>query len=245
MRYKFALALPVAAALFVSAPFAARPALAQPTTITACQTISKPGSYQLAANLSGPGPGPAGTCLFITASFLTIDLQGFTISGPLSGAGITASQGVDFITVRNGFISGFIGAVGLPGVASVVEGLTVSGPWRESGRLTRRRDTPTAGIGAQGIVKNHIVVGETHNGISGGGTVTGNYVFSNGRGTPPGPGMEVSAGSTVIGNTVDSNFIGLVVDCPSNVTDNTATGNDLHNLVLNGKGCKSSNNVAP
>jgi hypothetical protein len=51
--------------------------------------------------------------------------------------------------------------------------------------------------------------------------------------------MEVSAGSTVIGNTVDSNFIGLVVDCPSNVTDNTATGNDLHNLVLNGKGCKS------
>jgi hypothetical protein len=161
----------------------------------------------------------------------------------LAGGGITASQGVDAITVRNGFISGFFGAVSLPGVASIVEGLTVTGPAFVSPGLTRRRDTPTVGIGAKGIVKNNIVVGETHNGISAGGTITGNYVFGNGGGTPPGPGIEVSAGSTVIGNTVYSNFVGLVVDCPSNVTDNTVTGNTFHNLVLNGKGCKNTNNA--
>ena len=88
MRYKFALSLPVAAALFVTAPFAACPALAQPTTITACQTISQPGAYVLAANLSNA----EGSCLVITASFVTIDLQGFTISGALAGYGVHTSR---------------------------------------------------------------------------------------------------------------------------------------------------------
>jgi hypothetical protein len=111
MRYKFALALPAAAALFVTAPFATRPALAQPTTITACQTISKPGSYVLSGNLSGYGD-----CLVITASFVTIDLQGFLITGQSAGTGISASEPVDWITVRNGFISGFVTAVQLGGV---------------------------------------------------------------------------------------------------------------------------------
>jgi hypothetical protein len=105
---------------------------------------------------------------------VTVDLQGFSISGPfLGGTGISASQGVDGITVRNGFISGFMGAVSLPGVASVIEGLQVS-PWSESDRLTRRRDTPTVGIIAKGIVRNNIVVGYTAFGISAGGIVTGN-----------------------------------------------------------------------
>jgi hypothetical protein len=49
----------------------------------------------------------------------------------------------------------------------------------------------------------------------------------------------------VIGNTANDNDLGLGVDCPSNVTDNTATGNVDKNLQLNGKGCKTTNNVAP
>jgi hypothetical protein len=82
MRYKFALALPAAAALFVIAPFATRPALAQPTTITACQTISQPGSYVLTTNISAPING---NCLVITTGPVTVDLQGFTIFGRSSG----------------------------------------------------------------------------------------------------------------------------------------------------------------
>jgi hypothetical protein len=243
MRYKFALALPAAAALFVIAPFATRPALAG--SITACQTISKPGSYILAANLTSPGFN----CLVIAASLVTVDLQGFSISGfgLLTEAGIVARRGVDGITVRNGFISGFGTAVDLPGVASIVEGLQVTGPFGPASiaRLTRSRETPTAGIVANGIIKNNIVTGASATGISAGGTVTGNYAFGNNPNRGGGVGIMVSKGSTVIGNTADKNEFGLIVACPSNVTDNTATGNFSQNLVLNGTGCKNTNNVAP
>ena len=61
--------------------------------------------------------------------------------------------------------------------------------------------------------------------------------------------MQVGQGSTVIGNTVtDTNDlpgIGLLVSCPSNVTNNTAVNNPGGNLVLNGNGCNNTNNVAP
>jgi len=52
-------------------------------------------------------------------------------------------------------------------------------------------------------------------------------------------------GSTVIGNTVtDSIRFGLMVECPSDVINNRSTGNAF-NLLLNGKGCNNTNNVAP
>ncbi len=72
--------------------------------------------------------------------------------------------------------------------------------------------------------------------------VTGNYAFGN-RST----GMVVGQGSTVIGNTVTDTFesTGLFVNCPSNVTNNTAVNNQGENLVLNGNGCNNTNNVAP
>jgi hypothetical protein len=54
-----------------------------PTEIEKCQTIDKPGSYKLVNNLT---PATQAVCLDITASFVTIDLAGFSISGP-SGAG--------------------------------------------------------------------------------------------------------------------------------------------------------------
>jgi hypothetical protein len=53
-----------------------------PIEIDKCQTISQPGSYKLVKNLVLV----AGTrdCLAISADFVTIDLAGFTISGPTS-----------------------------------------------------------------------------------------------------------------------------------------------------------------
>ena len=39
-------------------------------------------------------------------------------------------------------------------------------------------------------------------------------------------------------------MVGIVVDCPSNVTDNTAINNPERNLIL-GEGCNNTNNVAP
>jgi hypothetical protein len=51
-----------------------------PIGIEKCQTISQPGSYKLVNNLTFNGPS-GGTCLSITANFVTIDLAGFTMTG--------------------------------------------------------------------------------------------------------------------------------------------------------------------
>jgi hypothetical protein len=212
-----------------------------PTEIEKCRTIDKPGSYKLIENLTFKGP-TGGTCLSITASFVTIDLAGFTISGP-GGVGpftptptaIGAGDNTTGIAVRNGSISGFGTGVGLGGNGSIVEGLRVSGGSGLS----------SLGIAATGIVKANTVVGITNEdgasavGISATGIITGNYVFDNKI-----AGLEIGQGSTVIGNVASSSVFGIFVSCPSNVTDNTAVNNGT-NLLLEGQGCNSTNNVAP
>ena len=216
-----------------------------PIEIEKCQTISQPGSYKLVKNLTFTSS--SGTCLTITANFVTIDLAGFTISGPgnpnpFSGnttTAVAAGNDTAGIAVRNGSISGFIVGVDLGGDGSIVEGLRVIGV-----------DGPrNFGIIATGIVKGNTVVGIIGLpgggiGISAVGIITGNFVTGNRFG-----GIEVGQGSTVIGNTSTDNFdpgIGIEVSCPSNVTDNTAVNNgrSLHRL-LNGNGCNNTNNVAP
>jgi hypothetical protein len=81
-------------------------------------------------------------------------------------------------------------------------------------------------------------------GIVADGIVRGNTATNNVE------GIHAGAGSTVIGNTAtnDSGFgigIGILADCPSNLTDNTAVNNGGTNLVLNGDGCHNEDNVAP
>jgi hypothetical protein len=142
-----------------------------------------------------------------------------------SGTGILAGSGADLTTVRNGSISNFGICVALSnGGASVVEGLRVS--------------ACSEGIDANGIVKGNvvedIVVG---NGIASSGLISGNVVL----GTHT--GIVAGFNSTVIGNTIRPTLsIGLVVECPSNVIDNTVTGPAI---ALTGQGCNIANNVLP
>jgi hypothetical protein len=207
-----------------------------PTEIEKCKTISKPGSYKLVNNLVATGD-----CLVITANFVTIDLAGFTISG--GGPGLTAIRAtpsfgqLQGIAVRNGSISDFLSGVDLTSAeGSIVEGLRIVGPGGGA-----------VGISAIGIVRGNTVrfIGVTPPGsgvgISATGIVTGNFATENGH------GMVIGAGSTVIGNTASFNRVeGITVDCPSNVTDNTAVNSTpgFPNLVLNGNGCNNTNNVA-
>ena len=140
--------------------------------------------------------------------------------------------------MRNGSISGFGLGVNLGGDGSIVEGLRVfGGP-----------GTSSLGIAATGVVKGNTVVGisgfpSQGTGISATGIVTGNYATGS-----RGAGIEIGQGSTVIGNTATGNRggpgIGIFVNCPSNVTDNTAVNNNS-NLELIGTGCNNTNNVAP
>ena len=237
----------LALAAIILAPFAGARADGReegPTEIDKCQTISRPGSYKLVNNLTlNPGgPGPA-VCLQITANFVTLDLAGFTIRSPGPGGpfnpwqAIAAGNDTTGITVRNGSISGFGVGVGLGGDGSIVEGLHVGGPC-----------PCDRGIVATGIVRgNTVSIASAPSGsvgIEATGIVSGNYAFNN-RTT----GISVGQGSTVIGNTVTGTFpgggFGLVVACPSNVTNNTTVNNSGPNLVLNGNGCNDTNNVAP
>ena len=176
-----------------------------PIEIEKCRTIDKPGSYKLVNNLSLTGP-VSGTCLSISASFVTIDLAGFAIttnletSGPNFATGIGAqpsSANLHGIAVRNGSISGFGFGVALSSAdGSVVEGLRVFGALYPT----------VTGIDVNGIVRGNTVVdfsgepGIEALGISASGIVTGNSVVSGARAA----GMAIGPGSTVIGNTATS-----------------------------------------
>jgi parallel beta-helix repeat protein len=84
--------------------------------------------------------------------------------------------------------------------------------------------------------------GSRDTGISATGTVRGNVATNNSE------GIYAGVGSTVIGNSATNNrtqgAVGILADCPSNLTDNTAVNNG-RNLVLNGDGCHDEDNVAP
>src|SRR6267378_2330657 len=89
------------------------------------------------------------------------------------------------------------------------------------------------------------------NGVNGitvgvGSTVSGNTTNSNGSWiTNWATGITAGKGSTVSGNTSNFNtVVGIVAFCPSSVVGNTATGN-VGNLTLSGTGCAVANNAAP
>jgi hypothetical protein len=247
---KSAALLPIALAAIIFAPVAGA---REPTQLRKCQTISQPGSYELADNLTTNDD-----CLVITADFVTIDLAGFTITGPVNSLALPGKMGIlaapssgelAGIAVRNGSISGFSVGVDLRSAErSIVEGLRVSRGF-------------VGGIFASGIVKGNTVFGTLLGiGISATGIVAGNYVSDNREGgidaigTVTGniasghsqrQGITVGPGSTVISNTAtDNEMVGIFAECPSNVTDNTAINNP-RNLILYGEGCNNTNNVAP
>src|SRR5215472_3981181 len=159
-----------------------------PIEIEKCQTISQPGSYKLVNNLTFKGP--SGTaCLTITSSGVTLDLAGFTISGPtnippsIEGTAILASGDLRGIAVQNGSVSGFQVGVNLgSATGSLVEKLRVF----DIAPIISQTTQPT-GIIASGIVRGNAVFGPlttfpVATGISATGTLTGNYVTGNAQG---------------------------------------------------------------
>jgi parallel beta-helix repeat protein len=215
-----------------------------PTKIERCQTIDQPGSYKLVNNLNATGD-----CLVITTDGVTIDLGGFAMTGDGTGTAITGRQAKTGTipqartVVRNGDISHFGLATNLSGM---VEGLRVTSNGKGiyvpvgvvRGNIVQFNGS--AGIGlVDGIVTGNLVVAnDTGIFVEEAGVITGNQAAGNKI------GIDVKGtGSTLIGNIADGNSeIGLRVGCPSNLTDNTAVGNGT-NLVLNGTGCRTENNV--
>src|SRR6516165_10349605 len=213
---------------------------AQPTAISACPfTASQPGSYVLVSALTSTG-----NCITIAADFVTVNLDGFSITGNGSGtairvmtSGVTPRRGLE---VRNGSIANFDNGVDIAAATSIVEGLRVSGSIHDA-------------ISANGIVRGNLVQENGQFGIIvGTGTVTNNVALSSDIGISVNAGTvswnvagEILAGNrigivagfegrgaTLIGNTAVFNTdVGISVSCPSNLTDNTAANNGT-NLVF-------------
>lgn len=136
--------------------------------------ISQPGSYKLAGNLTVPA-GVNG--IEVAASHVVIDLNGFTITGPVvcSGAyhsisctpgqnGITqANPNAMHTTVRNGSVRGFGVGIAL-GSSALLENLAVTGNAQyglvaQDGSLVRA--VRASYNGNAGMVVNHGVVRDT------------------------------------------------------------------------------------
>jgi hypothetical protein len=201
-------------------------ALAVPEIINNCKTITLPGSYVLKDNLAA-----AGDCLVVQADFVTIDLEGFVISGNGTGSGIT-DQNVTRrgITVRNGTLTGFSNGVDL----RASRGVTVE----QVRTIANGNNGVTAGQLA--TVRGVLSFDNTGIGILAGlgSTIIGNTLGRNQA------GISSGIGSSVINNTSRNNVsTGISVECPSLVLGNAATANAIDLQLIGGGACTSDHNA--
>jgi len=195
-------------------------------------TITHPGSYRLSSNLTVPA-GPDG--IDINTDNVTLDLNGFTITGGGSGGnGVKTFN--NNITVKNGSVTNFTNDVIVAGAhESVMDmhasigtggGLTGSNGIDVAGGVVVRctaeaRATGTAfGVTNSILIDSDVTVPDSGVGISAtGSTVLGN-VLSGGSGT----GIVSNGGSLIARNTVS-------------VTGTPIIGASQGNNVCNGSAC--------
>jgi hypothetical protein len=181
-------------------------------------TISQPGSYKLSGNLTVPA---ATQGIVISADNVSLDLNGFSIFGPVvctgspSTTSCTGSSGVGVrsskrsVSVENGSVSGMSTGIELLGSGD--------------SRIEKVHADSNAidGIRISGIVRDSTASHNGQNGIlASRGVVSGNVTFGNG----------------LIGIQVQS--------CPASVVGNTSYDNGISNLSA-GAGCVSADNAAP
>jgi hypothetical protein len=189
-------------------------------------SLTQPGSYRLSGNLNVPANAPG---ISISASGVTLDLNGFQIAGSNAGTGIFGAFAHRGTTIRNGSVTRFVKGIDLNGLMSAVHGV----------RAFANTDVGIeVGAGAT-LVDNTVQdngVG-IHTGPS--SVVRDNLVLFN-RGT----GLEIEPFSVVTGNASNFNgHIGLQVACPSTVSNNIAHENTTQNLLPLFSGCQGEHNV--
>jgi hypothetical protein len=145
----------LAIAIFTSAPLRAqqKPIVVEPNNVApaaakAVSVINKSGSFILNKNIvTGRANADA---IDITASNVTLDLQGFSIiSTSLNTADAINATGQTNVIVRNGTISGFGGTAIVGGTGTNISGITASG--NEGGIV--------CGIGC--VARDNVIQGNT------------------------------------------------------------------------------------
>jgi len=226
-------------------------------------TISQPGSYRLSGNLTVPDTHTSG--IVITADYVTIDLNGFSIIGPVvctgspaacpaaaEGTGIQAGvagvgPGPRSTRISNGTVRG-MGNFGLVliGPGDLVERVTADsnsgGGMIVAGSAIESAGTLNGGFGILAItVRDCITTDNKREGIlldGSGGVATGNIASFNGT-----QGIRAPNG-TVIGNTTVRNAgFGISALCPSVLANNTSVSNTAGAIDTSPTGCALLNNA--
>jgi parallel beta-helix repeat protein len=208
-------------------------------------TITTQGSYIISQNLKSGWHG-----IKVQANNVTIDLNGYTISGnnASGGYGIYMS-GRSNVEIRNGTIRNF-GSHGIyedsySGNSHRVINVRVMNNKGSGIRMVGDnymvKDCNASNNGTVGIdlysTKSSSISGNTAygNGAYGinagvGSTVSGNTAYKNGLG-----GFSAEQGSTVIGNTAhDNGYEGISVSVGCTVKNNTAYWNGSYGIYLGG-----------
>jgi hypothetical protein len=194
-------------------------------------TISSPGSYYLAANITATG-STAG--IIVSADNVTIDLNGFTVTGGGGGtaSGIKVPAAQKNLCVRNGTLTGwsFHGVDAGNAVGSLYENL----------RLFHNNLTGAFGAGLQVGYGSTVraCVAQSNNfdgfGVADGSTVVDCTAISNNQGD----GFRLGAGCTIINctsRTNGGNGISTREDC--SVLHCTCSNNNFGNGILAYLGC--------
>jgi parallel beta-helix repeat protein len=225
-------------------------------------TISQPGSYVLNGNLTLNGPGNG---IDVSASNVTIDLQGFELVGTGSSIGGIRGTGSN-LTVRNGTVRNWPG-VGVGSNQAGTSGLVVDslvlkangiGIQNSSASLARVTNCQVEGsigpfpslmLGARSIVENCVVTGGANVGISVGddSVVTDSVARSNGGTEIKGTlnlVLEncVADGGGTGGHGIDAGHDVVIRSCTgmNNVGDEILAGN---NAVI--EDCVADGNATP
>jgi hypothetical protein len=227
---------------------AAVPLFAAPQQIFGCTTISTSGSYVLANNIAA-----AGNCIVVAADYVTIDFDGFAMTGNGTGSAIKG-DGIfrRGLTVRGGTIRNFVTGVAFSfdGAHMKVEDMFVSscsnGGIGINGFAVVRNNTLTGNgdginVGSRSLITGNNSSMNSGSGIvtSAGSTVTGNTVAQNGNN-----GLVAGAGCVVSNNTaqINGNY-GIAVSCPTTLIANAAFGNTTGDILAPGAGCNRSQNT--
>jgi parallel beta-helix repeat protein len=188
------------------------------TAVTCGQTISAAGTYVMAADCMGPG-------ITITASNVTLQLNGHTMTASPSGTG----SGV-LVDDSAGPVSG----VGITGPGTITE----YGPGVQLGN---------GGAGVTGSTVSGLTAdNNANNGIYLETGATGNTVNSNTANNNLGYGIAVGGtDNTIKNNTADNNDPGgiLIGGAANTVRDNTADTNSVDGIDVDGRGNTVNNNV--
>jgi hypothetical protein len=210
----------IAVAIFTSAPILAQqkaiviePNATGAAAAKALAVINKPGSYVLSRNIVNSRAGA--NSVQVTASNVTIDLQGFEIMSTTSstGDGIDAA-GQSNVVIRNGIITGCGGPAIIAGNNANISGITASanssaagaGASIQAGNGSQIVSNTVTSSGAGGIscgvgcfVRNNVVQLNTGVGISFDDD-TGGYLgnlLQNNDGNSAGTTGQVSGGASL------------------------------------------------